>query len=139
MRQAGYTLLELLVVLAIVGLISGAVLPMFAASRPGLQARAAARAIAQDFRTARQAAISSGAKTRVVMNRAANRYAILPDGPARVLPKGIAFSVQTAGSGDEIDFFPDGSSSGGAVIVQSGGANHRIVAHWPSGRISLDE
>jgi general secretion pathway protein H len=137
MREGGYTLLELLVVLAIIGLIASAALPMFAAMRPGLQAKSAARAIAEDLRTARQSAISSGEETRVVMNGAANRYAILPHGAARVLPKQIAFRVQA--SGDEIDFFPDGSTSGGAVTVQSGTARHRIVVHWPSGRISLDE
>jgi general secretion pathway protein H len=136
--EAGYTLMELLVVIAIMGFLAAAALPTLSASRPGFESKSAARAIAEDFGAARQQAVMTGMETRVVLNAAARRYATLPNGPVRVLPKDIAFQVRGA-SGNEIDFFADGSSSGGVVTVQSAGARHRIVTYWPSGRISIDE
>ena len=132
MREDGYTLMELLVVLAIMGFLSAAALPMLSAARPGFESQAAARAMAEDFGAARQEAVATGAETRIVFT--AHRYATLPRGPARALPKAVAFRAPS-----EIDFFPDGSSSGGIVTVTSAQARHRIVAHWPSGRITIDE
>jgi general secretion pathway protein H len=136
--EAGYTLMELLVVVAIMGFLAAAALPMLSASRPGFESKGAVRAMAEDLGAARQQAVTTGTETRVVLNAATRRYAVLPDGPVRVLPKDIAFQVRGA-SGNEIDFFADGSSSGGTVTVQSAGARHLVVAHWPSGRISIDE
>jgi general secretion pathway protein H len=138
--RAGYTLMELLVVVAIMGFLATAALPMLSASRPGLESKSAARAMAQDFSAARQEAVLTGVETRVVLNAGGHRYSTLPSGPVRLLPKDIAFRFRgDHAAGNEIDFFPDGSSSGGIVTVQSAGAKHWIVAHWPSGRISLDE
>lgn len=138
--EAGYTLMEMLVVLAILGLLSAAALPVISAARPGLESRSAARAMARDFGAARQQAVLTGTETRIVLNPAAGRYSLLPAGPMRVMPKGIAFQFRSDhADGSEIDFFPDGSSSGGSVMVGSARARHVVMAHWPSGRISLDE
>ncbi|HEY2069248.1 MAG TPA: type II secretion system protein [Rhizomicrobium sp.] len=132
--KAGYTLMEMLVVLTILGFVSAAALPMLSASRPGLRAKAAARAVASDFGAARQEAILKGEEARVTFDPASSSYA-LPGGARRVLPQGIALSAQQR----EIDFFPDGSSSGGSVTVTSGATRHRVTARWPSGQIVLDE
>jgi len=133
-RAAGYTLMELLVVLTIMGAIAVMAMPRLSAARPGLQAKSAAHAIARDLAAARQAAIAQAAETRVVF--AAGRYTVLPGGLSRTLPGDIALRLRGR---TEIDFFPDGSSNGGIVDVASAGAHRTIVTHWPSGRITLDE
>jgi general secretion pathway protein H len=133
-RDAGYTLMELLVVLAIMAFVAAAAMPLLSASRPGLLARSAVHAVAQDLAAARRDAIAQATQTRVVF--APGGYEVLPGGPSRRLPKGIAVRLRGAA---EIDFFPDGSSNGGVVDVASANAHHSVVAHWPSGRITVDE
>ncbi|HEY1629827.1 MAG TPA: GspH/FimT family pseudopilin [Rhizomicrobium sp.] len=131
---AGYTLMELLVVLTVMAIVAVIAMPRMSASRPGLQAKSVAHAIAQDLATARRAAITQAAETRVVFS--SGRYAVLPGGPSRALPAGIALRLRGRG---EIDFFADGSSNGGIVDVATAGAHRTIVTHWPSGRITLDD
>jgi general secretion pathway protein H len=131
--MAGYTLVELLVVLAIMGLLLAAAMPMLSTTRPGLQAKAAARALAQDLVAARQEAVDKGIAEHVTLNPMTGRYAISPAGVRRVLPKAIAIA------GNAIDFFPDGSSSGGVITVSGAHARHRVTVRWPAGQVAVDE
>ncbi len=135
---AGYTLVELLVVLAIMGFLAVAAVPLLSASRPGLDVRAAANAIAQDLRLTRQAAIDSGGGARLVLDPKAHRYVRLPGGKPCTLPKDIALAVTGPAQG-EIDFYPDGSTSGGTVTVTAAHTKHRVTVRWPSGEIVLDD
>lgn len=142
--QAGFTLIELLVVLAIVALLVAAVPAMVRAGRPGLDARAAAIAFANDLRAARNAAIIGNDEARVSFDIAAGRYTIMPSGQARELPQGMVLHLR-APSGEvsadtaAIRFFPDGSSTGAEVRLSYRGQEHRVAAQWISGRISIDE
>jgi general secretion pathway protein H len=136
--DGGYTLVELLVVLAVIGLIILSVPTLLTAARPALQAKAAARLMAEDMSAARQAAVLHGVETGIVLNAAAGRYAMVPGGVVRNLPKGVIMAFRST-DGNAILFYPDGSSTGGIVLVGDAGHQHRIIAHWLSGRISLDE
>lgn len=131
-KTTGYTLMELLVAVAIMALLAVVTMPRLSAGRPGLETKSAAQAVAEDLSAARRMAVLQGAETRVVF--AGRGYEVLPSGPTRTLPVGIAL----AGS-REIDFFADGSTSGGAVRLSRANSRHVVVAHWPSGRIAIDE
>ncbi len=131
--MAGYTLVELLVVLAIMGMLLAAAMPMLSTTRPGLEAKSAARALAQDLVAARQTAVDKGVAEHVTLNPMTGRYTVSPAGVQRVLPKGISIA------GKSIDFYPDGSTSGGIITVSGAHAVHRVSVRWPAGQVAVDE
>jgi general secretion pathway protein H len=134
--EAGYTLVELLVVLAIMGLALAAVPALMMAAAPGLQSKAAARALASDLSMARSRAILRSTETHFVFPAPARSHG----GVAfRQLPYGVPFTLVSPGHTNEIDFFADGSSSGGIVMVGTPGHQHRVVTDWLTGRTSVDE
>jgi general secretion pathway protein H len=135
--EAGFTLTELLVVLAIIGLLVAAIPVLLRSAIPGTQALAAARSLANDLRLARGLAIARGATISVTFDPARQVYAVAPGGDVHVLPNHIRFAL--AQRGTAIGFYPDGSSNGGAVFVGDGGTRHRVAADWLTGRISIDE
>jgi general secretion pathway protein H len=141
----GYTLVELLVVLAVMGLLLLAAPALISAMRPGVEAKTAAETLANDLRAARTAAVAENSETWVVLNADAKRYTIEPYGMTHELPKSLAFELrgnrgENVGTRAEFRFFPDGSSTGGSIqITASGGRKHWIIDHWLTGRITVDE
>ena len=142
--MAGFTLLELLVVLAIIGLLLVATPALISQARPRLDARVATWTLMEDLRAARGLAIASGKETQVVFNIRRDFYTTPPDSTMHRLPKRAVLEFrgpgrEVSGSQAIIRFFPDGSSTGGQVRLTSGGSAHRITAHWLTGRISVDD
>jgi prepilin-type N-terminal cleavage/methylation domain-containing protein len=140
-REAGFTLLELLVVLAIIGLL--ATLPKMAANAPGPRLKAATQALVDELRATRAVALRERRQADLVIDLSHRRYG-RSDGRIRNLPPGV--SVQVFGDARSLDageavvsFFPDGSASSALLRVFLGGAEHRIATHWLSGRVAVDE
>jgi general secretion pathway protein H len=128
-RQDGFTLLEMIIVLVILGLILGIAAargPMHSAS---LDTEAAARELAGTLRLVRGHAIAENRTIAVAV--AANHYQV--SGLAtHSLPQDVALSGSAM-----IRFAPDGSSSGGSVVVQSATSSITIVVNWLTGRVGI--
>lgn len=143
-RASGFTLLELLVVLALLGLLAGVVLPRL--TTPGIASAAdrTVRELANALATARNDAIFRNRESRLVLDVARRLYAV--DGRASErLPGDLSVTIEAsepevAGDGTAaIRFHPDGSSSGGTIVVQSPeGARHALRVNWLTGRITID-
>ena len=142
MTQAGFTLIELVVVLAVIGFVLALGLPSLHRLMPGVEARATARAVAGVLREARSLAIRDNRRIAVDIDLG-RRLVFIPGGPERSLPPIVAVSLFTAAS--ELDseqygriaFFPDGTSTGGGLGLSAAGERVDVVVDWLTGRVSV--
>lgn len=138
--QAGFTLIEIVVVLAVLGLMVGLILYRGAPRSPVLDLRAATGDVARTLRVARSRAIASNRRVVVLFDM--GRRDISVDGASpRPMPDKLGMSVvgQAAGGARaaSISFAPDGSSSGGRIDLAEGERRARIGVDWLTGRVSV--
>ncbi len=126
-RQAGFSLLEMVVVLAILGLALRLVLMRGPMHSPRLDAQVAARDLVGALRVARGRAIAENRP--VTMAFAGNLYRI-----AGSAAQPVPHDVTLTGNG-AISFAPDGSSSGGVVVVQAAASRIAVLVDWLTGRV----
>lgn len=142
MRGRGFTLVELLVVMAIAGLMLAVTPPLISAALPGVELKASARRTAGALRLTRERAISSGRDQAWQIDIETHRYRIGEDRQGR-LPDGLELRLVAAeremrdDSQGGIRFYPDGSSSGGRVILARDGRGYQVGVNWLTGRILI--
>jgi general secretion pathway protein H len=140
-RDDGFTLIEVLVVLAIVGVVLGVLIGRGPDRSRGLEARAAAGALAQTLRAARAQAIAADHDVTVAFDSARHSFAA-DGGPIRLVNPGIDMSVLPPslpgpGATRLIRFSADGSSTGGEVLLGTGGRKLDISVEWLTGKVSV--
>jgi general secretion pathway protein H len=140
--QRGFTLVELLVVFAIVALLTAVVPLAFERMRESSQYRDTVRGMLSDIRQARFRALTEGREVRFRVDLAQRNYGI--DGrPVRQVPlplqlRATVADIQlTSGQGAGILFLPSGGATGGTIeIVRPGGAGVRLTVDWLSGGVA---
>lgn len=140
----GFSLLELIVVLAIVALGSVYVTPNFAKTLESVRFKAAVREVASGLRQVRSIALSQGREAAFFLDVARHAYRIDQDRPQR-LPETIELTFETAqteltgfGQG-RIRFFPDGSATGGRIVLRFGRMARRVDVNWLTGRVTVTD
>jgi len=129
-RRRGFTIVELIMVVAIIGILAAMATTNYRARLPKIRAGDAARQIWSDFHRARSNASKSKVDTVVIFNTANNTYSIVQDtdedlGPGtpnssdkfieknKTLPKGIEFA-----SGDDMPLGLNSGSVGDGVALE---------------------
>lgn len=143
LKRRGFTLLELLVVLAIGSLLVALVPPAFDRLREVSQYRDTVRAIMLDLRRARQQAQNSGQVVNFRIDLTGRQFGI-EGNPWKALPAALEIraTVGTRGAPDHlaqanIAFLPDGGSSGGTIeLVRPSGGGSRLRVDWLFGQIT---
>jgi general secretion pathway protein H len=139
---AGFTLIEMVVVLAILGFALALIVGYKAPWSRGLELDAGAADLAGQLRLARSEAIARNAPVALDLNIAAHRYR-LGAGPTRPLPAGLDVELltitgerQDAAAGG-IRFYPDGSSTGGRIVLSGGARRVAVGVDWLTGRVAV--
>lgn len=137
-RTAGFTLLELLVVLVLMALMTGLAIPLISAGTPGAQIKAASRELLVGLRQAREQAIVSRQPAAMSVNVDERRFQITGQTRAFQLPGKLQIGLFVADAEDNgklgsFIFYPDGSSTGGRITVSLDGQTNRIDVDWLTG------
>jgi general secretion pathway protein H len=140
--MAGFTLIELVVVLAITTLLLVGATAFFHGPQAHAALESSAREIASGFRAAREEAILRGRPEIVVVDVVSGAWRC-PGSQPRYLPRGvraILFAQDTDVDGRRrglIRFYPDGSSSGGGVSLEAEGLQYKILVDWLTGGVTI--
>jgi general secretion pathway protein H len=143
-RQVGFSLLEVLVVLAIMGLIYALVAPRIGGGG-ATELRAATRQVAAGLRKARVNAIAKRKEAILTVDVEQRQFSVDGDPRRHGLPKDAEISVYTAqaeaveGKQAAIRFYPDGSSTGGAVALARGELRLRVDVDWLTGAVTIQD
>lgn len=138
----GFTLLEMLAVILLVGIAVAAVSVSVTQGLASARVRAASSELAGALRATRAQAIVRGEEQHFDVDTRANSY----DGAKRRdvhLPKGLRVSITSAKEDQlndhtgRIRFFPDGSSTGGRVTLQSGRREWHVNVSWLTGEVRV--
>ena len=142
-RAGGVTLLELLVVLAIMALAAAFVLPLFGSGVSTAELKGAARQVAAGLRLARSEAVAKRQETRLLLDLEQRTMQLERDPRVQALPRDLELKLFTAQSdlvgetAGAIRFFPDGGSTGGRVTLAAGERKYDVDVDWLTGRVAI--
>lgn len=143
-QSRGFSLIELLVVLAVMSLALVLIAGYRAPWSSGLGFAGTAAELAAGLRLARSEAIAENRPVALALDLAGHRYRV-GNNPPRDLPPKLAIGLLTvngekanATTGD-IRFNPDGSSTGGRIMLADGTRRVAVGVDWLTGRVTVAE
>jgi general secretion pathway protein H len=143
--RRGFTLVELLVVLAIMTLLFMIAAPHLGTVLPQMELKSGAREVAAALREARSRAIASNSDVLFSLDVNRHRYTISGDKSVHSLSSDVDLSLYTAQqerigrASGSIRFFPDGSSTGGRVVLSKAQKSYKVAVDWLTGRIEIQD
>ncbi len=141
-RAQGFTLLEMLAVILLIGIAAAAVSISVTQGLASARVRAASSELAGALRATRAQAIVRGQEQHFDVDTRANTYRNVKQQDVR-LPKGLRLSITSAKDDQPNDhtgrirFFPDGSSTGGRITLQSGKREWHVNVSWLTGEVRV--
>ncbi|MEO8998393.1 MAG: GspH/FimT family pseudopilin [Rhodanobacter sp.] len=141
-RANGFTLLEMLAVILLIGIAAAAVSISVTQGLASARVRAASSELAGALRATRAQAIVRGQEQNFDVDTQANSYRNVKQQDV-FLPKGLRLSITSAKEDQpnehsgRIRFFPDGSSTGGRITLQSGKRQWHVNVSWLTGEVRV--
>lgn len=145
MRQRGFSLLEVIVVITIIGLAYVLLPKMVFSGVSGAELRANARAVATGLRIARDVAINTKREAVLSLDMENRQFTLPNDAKLHKLHEQLDVKLYTAQADlisekvGTIRFFPDGSSNGGRVTVGTGERGFEIDVDWLTGHVTIKD
>jgi len=143
--ERGFTLVELLVVLAIASMLIAVMPVAFNKLHEGSQYRDTVRSIVTDLRQARQQAATEGRNVSFQLDTQARQFGI-QGRSQHLLPPSLEVRTTTGELADTapqalatVIFMPGGGATGGTIeLVRASGAGVRIRIDWLTGQITQE-
>jgi general secretion pathway protein H len=141
-RAQGFTLREMLAVILLIGIAVAAVSISVTQGLASARVRAASSELAGALRATRAQAIVRGKEQNFDVDTSANSYRNVKQHDVQ-LPSGLHVSITSAKADrpndhtGRIRFFPDGSSTGGRITLQSGKRQWHVNVAWLTGEVRV--
>ncbi|MDR2093439.1 MAG: GspH/FimT family pseudopilin [Azoarcus sp.] len=144
-RPGGFTLLELIVALAVAGLAAGASITAYPKMRASMEYRSALRGVLAGMNKARVEAVRGGQPTTFYVDPQTRTYGVGGRELGR-FPDSV--DVQFTVAGQEVDsrgrghirFHPEGGATGGSVdLLRGPGSGVRLRVDWLFGSVTQVE
>ncbi len=139
----GFTLIELMVVFAIMALVVAMAPVAYDKLKEGVQYRDTVRSMMTQLRSARYTAVSQGVPVRFTVDLKQHLYGV--EGAFKEIPEAVDLRTIVAdrefvpNGSASIVFLASGGSTGGSVeIVRKTGAGTRLRVDWLSGRVTQE-
>ncbi len=142
-HQSGFTIIELLVVMAILAMAYTLAGPMVSTGVSGTELKASARQLAAGLRKARSDAISRRREAVLTVDVEAHQFRLSDDQRVYQLPKSVAVKLFTAqselvnGTTGAVRFFPDGGSTGGRITLSARDRDYDVDINWLTGQVVI--
>jgi len=138
--MAGLSLLEMMLVLALVAAVSLLAAMAMNGGMDGMRLRSAGKSLAAELRHARTRAIATGMPQQFALDMRTHRWQG-PDGRHGELPAALSLrytgaqQVQSRSDVGVVRFFEDGASTGGRIELIAKSAVWRIDIGWITGEV----
>lgn len=145
MKQRGFTILEVVIVLVLAGIMYALLLAVPMRGASGADLKSAARTLASGLRQAQTTAMSTRRDAVLTVDVDAREFLMPGEELPRKLPTGLDIKLYTAQSEvssarkGAIRFYPDGSSTGGRITVSAGERKYLVDVDWLTGRVSIGD
>ena len=144
MNKRGVTLMELIIVMAIIAIGAVLMVPNIGGWLPNYRLRGATRDIVSTMRVAQMKAVSSNVQYQVTFN-AGNTYVmqrstgglLVDEGGTQLLPSGITIPSNTFGGGIVVFNSNSTASPGNMVLTNPKGGQKKITVS-PTGRVRIE-
>lgn len=144
-RMRGFTLIEMLVVLAIAGLLVALALPRLTGADEKAALRAAVDQLAAGLRLTRSFAMTHGRSESFVLDTASGAFRAGDGSAPAQIPRGVRAALVTVAQDRDgphqgrIEFFADGSSTGGGITLAAANERSEVLVDWLTGRVSIQQ
>jgi general secretion pathway protein H len=133
----GFTLLEMIIVLVVLGLVAGIVVSRGPMRSPTVEVRSVATSLLQAMRAARAQAIATDQETPFSLDVLHHAY-VIGTGVPHPMPASVTVQMTIGGKpARAIGFLPDGSSTGGDVLLADASKHMAVTVDWLSGRMRV--